>query len=225
MISIASDLDKDGFAIAPGVIPAPDCDRIAGKLAAFQDGAGSRKLLQQDWCSALARQLKENPIIRGLLPPGSAAIQCTFFDKSAEKNWLVTLHQDLSVPVRSRVSVPGFSGWSEKEGGLFVQPPKEILEGLVGVRLHLDACGSENGPLRVVPGSHRAGRLSDAAARALRDKNGEVLCIVPKGGVLILRPLLLHSSSKAQAPSHRRVLHFMFGPVKAPHGLEWADAI
>jgi len=93
------------------------------------------------------------------------------------------------------------------------------------VRLHLDDCGVENGPLRVVPGSHCVGRLSDAEARALRDRDGEVECLVPKGGALILRPLLLHSSSKATAPSHRRVLHFLFGPAKAPFGLEWAEAI
>jgi len=225
MISIVSDLERDGFAIFPGVLPELDCDHIAAELTSIDRGAGSRMLLQQDWCSALAKRLKQHSALRDSLPVAAMAIQCTFFDKSADKNWLVTLHQDLSVPVRSRISAKGYSGWSEKEGQLYVQPPREILEMLVGVRLHLDDCNAENGPLRVVPGSHRMGRLSDLDARALRDKNGEVSCIAPKGGALLLRPLLLHSSSKAEAPSHRRVLHFLFGPAKAPGGLEWAGAI
>jgi ectoine hydroxylase-related dioxygenase (phytanoyl-CoA dioxygenase family) len=217
-------LAEDGFAIARSVVDEDICAGIAAKLK-DPNTAGARNLLRKDWCASLARALRTHAAIRDSLPSQTVAVQCTLFDKSADKNWLVTLHQDLSVPVFGRIDAPGFSGWSEKEGQLYVQPPREVLESLIGVRLHLDDCGIENGPLRVVPGSHRNGRLSGDEARAMRERNGEVSCLVPKGGVLILRPLLLHSSSKATSPSHRRVLHFLFAPARAPRGLKWAEAV
>jgi ectoine hydroxylase-related dioxygenase (phytanoyl-CoA dioxygenase family) len=100
-----------------------------------------------------------------------------------------------------------------------------VLDLLVAVRVHLDDCGSASGPLRVVPGSHRHGRLSAEAARALRDQRGEVECVARQGDVLLLRPLLLHSSSKAQSPAPRRVLHFLFGPQELTCGLKWHRAV
>src|SRR5206468_2398213 len=109
------------------------------------------------------------------------AVQCTLFDKSPTRNWLVALHQDLSIPVRERITHPDCTGWSEKEGVLFVQPPLSVLESLVAVRVHLDECGPGAGPLRVVPGSHRHGRLSDSEARHQRQTNGETECFAKRG--------------------------------------------
>jgi ectoine hydroxylase-related dioxygenase (phytanoyl-CoA dioxygenase family) len=143
------------------------------------------------------------------------------FDKSPTKNWVVAFHQDLSIPVRERITHPDCTGWSEKEGILFVQPPLSVLETLVAVRVHLDDCGTEAGALRVVPGSHRYGRLSESEARQQRRASGEVECVAKRGDALLMRPLLLHASSKATAPVRRRVLHLLFGPVDLPHGLRW----
>jgi ectoine hydroxylase-related dioxygenase (phytanoyl-CoA dioxygenase family) len=100
-----------------------------------------------------------------------------------------------------------------------------VLESLVAVRAHLDDCGSANGPLRVVPGSHQHGRLSTEAAGALREQRGALECIARRGDVLAMRPLLLHSSSKVQAHAPRRVLHFLFGSKELPCGLKWHWAV
>jgi ectoine hydroxylase-related dioxygenase (phytanoyl-CoA dioxygenase family) len=105
-----------------------------------------------------------------------------------------------------------------------VQPPVEVLDQLVAVRLHIDECGVDDGALKVVAGSHRHGRLADADAIALRDARGAVTCPVPRGGAMLMRPLLLHASSKATGASRRRVLHFLFGPRRLPLGLGWAHA-
>lgn len=153
------------------------------------------------------------------------AVQCTYFEKSAGQNWLVAMHQDLSIPVAERVSGSGLQGWSEKEGELFVQPPTAVLERLVAVRLHLDECSPTDGPLRVVPGSHTSGRLGPDAASRRRDLHGEVVCTARRGDVLVMRPLLLHASSKAHGTSRRRVLHFLFGPRHLPLGLAWRHAV
>jgi ectoine hydroxylase-related dioxygenase (phytanoyl-CoA dioxygenase family) len=107
---------------------------------------------------------------------------------------------------------------------LFVQPPPSVLEHLVAVRLHIDDSSAENGPLRVVPGSHRSGRLPGAEQVALRS-GGEVACIAPRGGVVAMKPLLLHASSKSTSSRPRRVLHYLYGPRELPFGLGWCRAV
>jgi hypothetical protein len=105
----------------------------------------------------LAHLLRWNEMLQNMMQRDAVAVQSTLFDKSPEKNWLVSLHQDLSIPVNRRVDSPG---WSEKEGQLYVQPPVSVLEQLVAVRIHIDDCPEESGGLRVVPRSHSQGRLS-----------------------------------------------------------------
>jgi ectoine hydroxylase-related dioxygenase (phytanoyl-CoA dioxygenase family) len=178
-------------------------------------------LLSQPWCTVLADDLRLNVTVSRLLAVDAVAVQCTLFDKSPEKNWLVSLHQDLSIPVKRRIDSPECSGWSEKEAQVYVQPPVGVLEQLVAVRVQVDECSAESGPLRVVPGSHAFGRLDAGRAEELRSARGEVVVPVPRGGALVLRPLILHASSKATEPKPRRVLHFVFGPPALPFGLEW----
>jgi hypothetical protein len=150
----------------------------------------------------------------------SLAVQCTLFDKSPTKNWLVALHQDSSIPVSSRVNSPERSGWSEKEGHLYVQPPVSVLERLVALRVHIANFPAENGALRLVPHSHLEGRIDPSQSEALRRRHSETVVPIAQGGVLLMRPLILHASSKATSLVPRRVLHFVFGPLKLPLGLE-----
>ena len=115
----------------------------------------------------------------------------------------------------------GFGPWSEKGGVPHVQPPAELLERMLAVRVHLDDCGAENGPVRVIPGSHRAGRLSPAAVDAWRAGAEPVDCLAERGAILAFRPLILHASSPAAAPAHRRVVHLEFAAEELPAPLEW----
>ena len=135
------------------------------------------------------------------------------------------VHQDLSIPVRTRVEHSALRGWSEKEGTLFVQPPAELLETLVAVRVHLDPCSADDGPLQFVPATHARGRIGAAEASRLRQDGPVVTCTVDRGGALIMRPLALHTSSKATGTSRRRVLHVVFGPPELPYGLQWEHAV
>ena len=216
-------MEKDGFLIVDPLLSSEQVSAAEAALEALRvDSAGTRNLLGQPWCRNLVDWLREQPVLSGLLPPETVAVQCTLFEKSSERNWLVPPHQDLSIPVRQKVEGPDLSGWSEKEGVLYVQPPVEVLEQLVAVRIHIDECGPEHGPLRVVPGSHRRGRIAEKDISAVRQELGERECVVGRGGALILRPLLVHASSKATAPNRRRVLHFLFGPAALPSGLEWS---
>jgi hypothetical protein len=40
-----------------------------------------------------------------------------------------------------------------------------------------------------------------------------------------MRPLALHTSSKATGASRRRVLHFVFGPAELSYGLQWEHVV
>lgn len=215
-------LAASGFELVTGAIARARCAEIAHLLDERDSiSLGSRRLLDQPWCRELAVDLRRHPRIAALIPEAWVVAQCTLFEKSRATNWLVPLHQDLSIPVRERVEHPELAGWSIKEEGHFVQPPAELLAMLVAVRLHIDPCNQQDGPLRVVPGSHRAGKLSPEASVELRNRSGETSCIAEAGDALLLRPLLLHASSKATGSSQRRVLHFLWGPPALPCGLSW----
>ncbi len=219
-------LDLHGFLVLPGVLDEKAIRSVENGLSGLSmAGAGTRNLLARSWCQELSQRIATHPAIRLLLPSSPGAVQCTYFEKSQDQNWLVSLHQDLSIPVRERVDHPELRGWSLKEEQLFVQPPASLLEKLLAVRVHLDDCGADSGPLRVVRGSHRFGRVSEEQARALRDTNGETICEADAGSALVMRPLLLHASSKATAAHHRRVLHFLFGSDSPGYGLQWQQHV
>lgn len=213
---------RDGFVVIPAVLGESQCDAIAASVGSCaSDSPGTRSLLAHDWCRALVAALRAHPAVGALIPVDHVAVQCTYFEKSVANNWLVPVHQDLSIPVRARVGHPALRGWSEKEGALFVQPPADLLETLVAVRVHLDPCLESDGPLQFVPATHTRGRIDAAEASRLKQAGPVVTCPVTRGGALVMRPLALHASSKATGTSRRRVLHFVFGPPALPYGLQW----
>ncbi len=130
------------------------------------------------------------------------------------------------MPVAERVDHAALSGWSVKGGRHFVLAPAALLAQMVALRLHLDDATEADGGLRFVPGSHRAGVLDDAAVATWRRQRGEVAVDARAGDALLMRPLALHASSKATAPSgRRRVLHVLFGPRELLLGLRWHQAV
>jgi ectoine hydroxylase-related dioxygenase (phytanoyl-CoA dioxygenase family) len=159
-----------------------------------------------------------------LLGPECFAVRGIFFNKTRSSNWKVVWHQDLTIAVRERKDVEGFGPWTMKAGILHVQPPPEVMSGLLAIRLHIDESGIDNGPLRVIAGSHRKGRLS-AEQIGNWNKETSVTCTVPKGGALVMRPLLLHASSSCAIPKSRRVIHLEFASAELPHGLDWHDRV
>ena len=126
--------------------------------------------------------------------------------------------------VRDRKEVVGFGPWTIKESIIHVQPTADVLSGILAIRLHLDASEADNGPLRVIPGSHKHGRLSSERVSAYPTE-GSVVCTVPRGGALLMRPLLLHASSACVIPRPRRVIHLEYAADELPSGLEWRDRV
>ena len=149
-------------------------------------------------------------------------VRALFFDKTPAKNWLVSWHQDKTVTLNKRVEMPGWSAWSLKEGVHHVQPPVSVLDNMVTFRLHMDDADNDNGCLRVIPGTHILGVLNQEEIDDLVKNKKPVSCIVEAGDVVIMRPHLLHASSKARVPSHRRVVHIEYSSYKLPDGVIWA---
>jgi ectoine hydroxylase-related dioxygenase (phytanoyl-CoA dioxygenase family) len=217
---------RDGVQLLHGLVTR---DQVAACRAALtraeSSAVGSRNLLQEAWCRALAAELLAQDTVSGIAGRDAVAVQCTSFEKSSDTNWLVPLHQDLSIPVAARVDAPELKGWSDKEGVTYVQAPVDVMQKVVALRLHLDDCGADDGPLRVVPGSHSLGVLAPNEMAAVRADRGELVCVARPGDVLAMRPLVLHASSKSRGTSRRRVLHFLLGPSELPLGLRWGDPV
>jgi Phytanoyl-CoA dioxygenase (PhyH) len=184
---------------------------------------GARNLLRLDAVQNFITSLRLADYLRNLMGPNFRAIRGIFFDKTDKANWPVLWHQDLSLAVREQNDVAGWTTWSTKRGITHVQPPSEVLERMITVRLHLDDCPAENGALKVIPGSQRDGRLTREAITGMTSGEYEVIT-ANAGDALFMRPLLLHGSSAAAIPTHRRVLHVEFAPHDLlPPELEWAE--
>jgi hypothetical protein len=216
-------LDQQGCALVSGVLTASEVQTLCAQLEAGNGRPGHRERLVEPWCAELANRLRHHPALAPVLTPDLVALQCICFEKSADLNWLVAVHQDLSFPVVGHTDHPDWKAWSLKDGTQYVQPPVQVLEQLLAVRVHLDACGPEDGALAVVPGSHQQGVIAPDEAIGLR--TGDKSCPASPGDAFLMRPLLLHRSSKARGSSRRRVLHFVFGPRTLPDGMAWLHAM
>ncbi len=221
-MNLASNLDTHGFAIVPNVLDASACHALT-TLLGDANGAGTRGMLRIAEVAALAQSLLTD-LVRPHLPDKPVPVRGIYFDKCAETNWLVAWHQDLTLALKEHVEAPGFGPWSVKEGVPHVQPPMMLLEQMLAVRLHLDDTDAANGALRVLSGTHRLGRLNAETIQRCRETGDEVLCEAKAGDVLLMRPLLLHASSRSTSPRRRRVLHIEFAGFSLPKPLEWHEA-
>ena len=149
------------------------------------------------------------------------AVRAIFFNKIEKANWHVPWHQDIGIPIRDRRDVPGFSAFTRKDGILHVNAPSNVLENLLILRLHLDECTATNGAMRLIPGSHLQGRIHDHNIHPQSEAQPEL----PAGGILRLRPLLLHASAHSRSDSPRRVVHIEYAVDDLPGGLEWATRV
>jgi ectoine hydroxylase-related dioxygenase (phytanoyl-CoA dioxygenase family) len=222
--NMCSSFVSDGYQVSEGVLTSTDVAALQKSLQVLKVVPGHRQLMRRvPAVAALAASGKIMDLVSAALGEGARAVRSLFFDKTPEANWLVPWHQDLTIATSRQVELPGYSPWSRKDGVPHVQPPVVILESMVTVRVHLDDCDQANGALRVLPGSHRQGRLTAGQITETRSQTQEVTCEARAGDVLLMRPLLLHSSGEARAPLHRRVVHLEYAACQLPAGLEWAE--
>ena len=223
-----AEVEQQGFAILPEVLTRNEIERLDESLTRNplpRSRAGMRHALRHPAVLAVARDPRLLAIAQQVLGSNAFAFRATLFDKSPISNWLVAWHQDRALPLRERRELPEWGPWSVKDGVIHANAPAGALSRVVALRSHLDDSTSENGPLRVLPGTHTLGVLSDDAIHNLSTRTTAVDCLVPRGGILVMRPLIVHASSKSRGKMRRRVLHIEYAAsASVADGLELAIA-
>lgn len=219
---------SQGYAIAEAVFERNEMAELAQSLEASnldRSRAGARHLMIHPAVSAVARDPRMVEIAKLFLGDSAIPFKATLFDKSPARNWLIVWHQDTALPLRERRDVSGWGPWSTKAGITYAHAPASALTRVVALRLHLDDSRSDNGPLRVLPGTHGSGVLTDPEVARLAAEVDAVDCVVPVGGVIAMRPLIVHASSKAESDLPRRVLHIEYAQsLELGTGLQLAMA-
>lgn len=209
-------VSEQGFAIVPGVIETAKADSVLRELDVadlHRSRAGARHILRHPCVQLIARDPRVLGLAQEILGQEAFPFRATLFDKSQNSNWLVVWHQDTALPLCERRETTGWGPWSVKEGVTYAHAPASALEQVLALRIHLDDSTETNGPLRVVPRTHTRGVLTDAELQMLDSQINPVTCAVGKGGVVAMRPLIAHASSKSQSLLPRRVLHIEYAAV------------
>jgi ectoine hydroxylase-related dioxygenase (phytanoyl-CoA dioxygenase family) len=226
--SLQARISSEGFAVIPGVFPNGEISELLAILERSglpRSRAGMRHAMRNLNVAALARDSRLVELAQEVLGSGAIPFRATLFDKSPTSNWLVVWHQDTALPLRERLEIPGWGPWSIKDGVNYAHAPTSALEQVLALRLHLDDSVAENGPLRVLPGTHTLGVLSDDDLHQLSTRIKPIDCLVLRGGILAMRPLVVHASSKSQSKASRRVLHIEYAAsLSIAEGLELATA-
>ena len=216
-MSAATTVAQQGFAILPRVLSSSETLRLIDDIdqsTLRRSKAGIRHALCHPSIANLARDPRLLELAREIVGNEALPFRATLFDKSPQTNWLVVWHQDTALPLCHRLDTPGWGPWSVKDGIIYAHAPSSALSQVVAMRVHLDNCTTRNGPLRVLPRTHSQGVLTDDEIERFAAKIPPADCIVPQGGVLAMRPLLIHSSSKSQSEESRRVLHIEYAASK-----------
>lgn len=224
----AYQINSSGFRIVEAVVSAEECDALVQSLSNPQVSrgrAGARHLMAVPEIARLACDKRLMDIARRELKAEPFPFRVTLFEKSGKANWLVVWHQDTALPLKARFDDNGWGPWSEKVGVAYAHAPAWALSRVWALRVHLDASTTDNGPLRVVPHSHRLGVLTDDEIGDVVKTRGFIECVVAKGGILTMSPLIIHSSSKARIDDLRRVLHIEYADSQSlGPGIELAVA-
>lgn len=202
-------------------------NRVSGSLTRNplpRSRAGMRHALKHPAVLALARDPRLRAVAKEVLGYNPFPFRATLFDKAPVSNWLVVWHQDTALPLRERREIPEWGPWSVKDGVIYAHAPAIALARVVALRMHLDDSTHENGPLRVLPGTHTLGVLNDDALHDLSIQVTAVDCLAARGGVLVMRPLIVHASSKSRSAKPRRVLHIEYATASVVDRLELAIA-
>ena len=213
MTGLAEQIGREGLTLCPNVLASSECEAILQSLASSgvqRSRAGARHLMRHPVVAKVANDPRLRSLVtEGLGRPG-VPFRATLFDKSARANWSVVWHQDTALPLSSRFEAEGWGPWSRKCGVLYAHAPTAALERILALRIHLDDSGPANGPLSVVHRSHSLGVLSDEEVSNVVRATPHVECLVPRGGILLMRPLLIHSSGRVTTRDPRRVLHIEY---------------
>jgi ectoine hydroxylase-related dioxygenase (phytanoyl-CoA dioxygenase family) len=228
------DILNQGFAIVDNVFTDKEVDDLL--LTISQADTSKPTFRKTNDLFAIRQFLKEVPasvdkvfikklnnLISELFGDEYFVVKSIYFDKPENSNWFVSYHQDLTISVDKKLDLKGFGPWTTKQNQFAVQPPLDILKDNFTIRIHLDNTNEANGALKVIPASHLKGIYRPETIDWTVEN--QMTCSVKKGGVMFMKPLLLHSSGRTTNNNKRRVLHIEFSRSSLPDNLNWAERI
>ncbi|MFN1216356.1 phytanoyl-CoA dioxygenase family protein [Chryseobacterium kwangjuense] len=223
---------RKGFTVINTVFSEDEIEKIAETIQKADTSAENFR--KSEDLFAVRQFLKEVPevkdlvmndtikfMIRTLFGERYFVVKSIYFDKPETSNWYVAYHQDLTISVDKKLEMQGFGPWTTKKNQFAVQPPLPVLENIFTIRIHLDDTDENNGALKVVPGSHAKGIYRPEAIDW--DVETEEICKVERGGIMIMKPLTLHGSSRTTDGRRRRVIHIEFSDMELPEELQWSE--
>jgi len=219
-------LEKDGVEILPNFVSGEILDEIKEEVSNFKSKQPKYGIRQADKkfksVSKLMHSKKLIDKATEILGSEPQIVRVIYFDKTAENNWLVPWHQDRTIALNKKVDIATWGRWSIKDGVHHVQPSVDVLDKMVTFRVHLDDSDKDNGCLNVIPRTHTYGLLSSDEIHNITAKKVSVCCEVKAGDIVLMRPHILHASSKCDEPNHRRIVHIEYSDYVLPSGLKWA---
>lgn len=232
--SLAASFSEKGYAITTPLFSNDEVQAMVDVIASANQSSPTfrrsadlfavrRFLLEVPEVQAIVLKKELLQLVESIGGSGYVPVKSIYFDKPPASNWYVAYHQDLTISVDQKKEVEGFGPWTVKPGQFAVQPPLQVLENNITLRIHLDDTTAENGALRVVPGSHRKGIYRPETIDWQQET--EDTCAVPAGGVMLMRPLLLHASGRTTNNHRRRVIHIEFSNQLLPEGLQWSELL
>jgi hypothetical protein len=218
-----SELNKKGFSITKPIFNETEMKQIVSMIKCSKEKYAIRQLINKipEIQQIIFKNAKFKKLFEEICKEDYFLSKAIFFNKPSKSNWFVSSHQDLSISVRSKIEAEGYSNWTNKNGQLGVIPPKEVLENTVTFRIHLDNTNETNGALKVIPSSHLKGVIRIDEEFEKSNYGNEETCNVEKGGVMLMKPLLLHSSQKSVSDFDRRVIHLEFCNKEIP--MQWLE--
>lgn len=228
------ELSDNGFSIVDNIYSAEEVQNI---LVAINNADTSKDTFRKSNDLFAIRQfLKEVPaafnlvftpklkaLIQQILDDNFFVVKSIYFDKPETSNWYVPYHQDLTISVDRKAELEDFRLWTKKQGQFAVQPPIDVLENILTIRIHLDDTDENNGALKVVPKSHLKKIYRPETIDWAKEK--ETICCVKQGGLMLMKPLILHSSNRTTNSKKRRVIHIEFSSRELPSEIQWAERI
>ncbi|RYU95724.1 phytanoyl-CoA dioxygenase family protein [Emticicia agri] len=232
--NIKNKIEADGFAVVNEVFSESEIDTLLKTIADIDISKPTFRKTNDLF--AIRQFLKEVPetiviifnktliaLINSIFGENYFVVKSIYFDKPEDSNWFVAYHQDLTISVDKKLDIDGFGPWTVKHQQFAVQPPLSILQDNFTIRIHLDDTDEGNGALKVIPQSHLKGIYRPETIDWNMEK--EVTCPVQKGGIMFMKPLLLHASNRTSNHRKRRVIHIEFSRITLPANLQWSEAL
>jgi hypothetical protein len=234
-IVIRNELIENGFSIVDNVYSPGEVQNILDAINKVDPNKDTFR--RSSDLFAIRQFLKEVPesldliftnklkfLILQVMGEGFFVVKSIYFDKLESSNWFVPYHQDLTISTDKKVELDNFKNWTTKQNQFAVQPPLSFLENIFTIRIHLDDTDEKNGALKVIPRSHLKNQTENIFPFH-QEQVRETYCNVMQGGIMLMKPLTLHSSDKTVNNKKRRVIHIEFSNMELPSEIKWSERI